>query len=100
MSDEPRSDRQYLGQFGVAKVYPKTMFKRGKDGGAMVEAKTVSLLLPLAEALKLAEAIQRAAALKEGGQSGPETIEIKVNRREERRGKTSGLFSSTVTWVE
>jgi hypothetical protein len=98
MSSEPRSDRQYLGQFGVTTVYPKTLLKAGADGAGAVEAATVSLVLPLSEAMKLVEAIESAVALRQTGNGGPEDVEIKVDRRDEKK-KSSGLYPATVTWL-
>ena len=57
-----------------------------------IEAKTVSLVVPYPEAIQLASVILKASA------EDPEELEIKVDRREDKRGKRNGLFTATITW--
>ena len=91
MSKNPHSDRVYIGKFGVEKIYPRYTLKDVGDG-ALGDAATVSFVLPFSEAVKLAKVILKV-------QNGnPKTVEMKVDRREEKRGKDTGLFPGTLTF--
>jgi hypothetical protein len=92
MSRYPHSDRKYSGKFGVSKIYPKYTLKDAEEG-ELIDAKTVSLVLPFSQATQLADAIARAKA------KNPDTVEIKVDRREEKKRKKDGLFPGTVTFT-
>lgn len=88
------STRRYSGKFGVSEVYPKRMFKKDADADSAIEAKAVSFKIPYSEAIQLADAIKKA------GKESPESIEIKVDRRETERAVRTGLFTGTVTWLK
>ena len=88
-----KRERKYAGQFHVEKIYPAYILKENGDA-ELIDAKTLSIILPLEEAINLSN------ALKKIKDYTIENVEIKIELRDEKRRKKDGLLPGTVTFLE
>ena len=90
MSTNKKSNRRYYGRFAIKKISPPYIVK---DGGPheVVDSSTLNIIIPITEAKNLYDALLKAI------EDNPDTINIKLELRFDKKRKRDGLSPCTVT---
>lgn len=91
MSISNKSSRRYYGRFAIKKISPPYVVKESGPY-EMVDSHTFNIIIPITEAKNLVSVVQKAV------KDNVDTINIKIELREEKRRKSDGLSPCTVTY--